>query len=730
MPRPTVLIATTNSVMAYALRARLREPCRKLGLRLDVCSGMSADEGLDTRAYESAEELFDYLDSRPSMELADTLVVLDIGAWLEEAFTPKATADDQGWHVTENRTGVAVELVLRFPQVFPVILSPAVPFVSESSLREGVVTPTKADIENDQWQGFQSVWKALCTRHRLKKEGDTCESACANESLMALNVPLHFVSPLDRGVGLESTLRRFAHGMRCWFDPTGLRALVKNRFLGTLFGEESDWSRTSTQRNILLKRLGHVAVAIDEEREFALFNAYAAWKYGRRAWIVVTYAEFKTHPLWTVDEGDTGNNEKVVVLRDIDLRFPDVPTNEPNIRKHLKDIYSDEWKKNPTDEKPSKLGDSWIVYAISGEVDVTEVETGDKKKYFKGNESKNRLGQKGSDGSIDYLGLPKPVTSIYGLKGVLEYELKRTTISSLNAVRDGKGGESGHGAPYLNLAMAESMLWRARRCKDGPMENLIGALLAGEAYELLLGMSKTTALEALLVQHKREVAAEVEFPGVSHDIRVDERRRDIDDTLRSLYRVDIKVDKGSREGAGETGNGLIKTARSKAVRGLFLSQFWAELRIKYREGEQFEAAESANVESFVHSKWWPWRYPNFLRTLDGVALFAKRYALMIATTLRGWFAAVSTFTLVMTVWYAALAGYSFNDGGGKAFLKIWHQVVLGSLQLAPADGFLKLTELVKAVGFYMYLAVAIHTVVSYVLFGLFISMLYRKATRA
>ena len=100
MPRPTVLVATTNPAMAYALRQKLSEPCRQLGLKLEICpegEKRDKDNVLETYAYASAEELFDCLAARPPMALADTLVVLNVGADLLEAFQPVALRDGDGW---------------------------------------------------------------------------------------------------------------------------------------------------------------------------------------------------------------------------------------------------------------------------------------------------------------------------------------------------------------------------------------------------------------------------------------------------------------------------------------------------------------------------------------------------------------------------------------------------------------------------------------------------------
>ena len=230
MARPTVLIATKNPAIAYALQNRLSNICLKLGLRLTICPEGDGEkvDGLDVATYRSADALFDYLESRSPMEIADTLAVLDLGIELEQAFRT-AVQSDNGWHVTkQRRAGVAVELLLRFPQVFPVFLSPAVPvndYLEEESSSETISPKTFNGCSDNQWGQFYRLRMALGSLN-----GEKTIQTAELDALPALRLPLHFVSPLDGGCGLESTLIRFANGMRCWFDPTGLRTLVKNRY--------------------------------------------------------------------------------------------------------------------------------------------------------------------------------------------------------------------------------------------------------------------------------------------------------------------------------------------------------------------------------------------------------------------------------------------------------------------------------------------------------------------
>lgn len=696
--RPVVLVATTNPAIAYAMKVTLVEPCRKLGLRLDINSGGEKDVAFDICYYDSAEAMFDYLEQRPPMELADTLIVLYLAAdELTSAFAPRATTG--GWHVTQNRTGVAAEMLLRFPQVFPVFVSVAVPAVSINP-----ETVSSGAIDTKFVPKGSPIWNELLSELAAKEPKTPLEDF---KYLMAGTVPLHFVSPLDGAISLGSTLTRFARGMRCWFDPTGLRTLVKNRFLGTLFGSTSDWENTQKHRSMLLGRLTHVAISVDEEREFALLSSYCAYRVGRRAWIITTYSEFADSPLWSREF-----NQDAVVLRDVDLRFPDFPPGQSNLRSDLADIRKDPWKFH--------LGDAWKARTISHDENVVSIADA-----VNWTPDEKRLGQR----YPEYAGLSKPIGSLYDLRSLLnriktDSPNKSETDSFASAlllpVRPLKGAIC-HGAPYVNLAMAESLILQSNRCKHGPIENLIGAFLAGEATELLLGMSQTTVLEALLLQHKKEVTVEVEFPGVSHAIDIGARRKDIEDTVTSV----LGVKGGTKKIAGP----------QSRIRDMYLSQFWAELKMEYRRGEQFAAAEAANRRSLVHSRWIP-----FLVRVRGFDVDAfqwtKSLMVNIASSLVWWLCAFLFANTVSVLLYLPLARTEAIDCLLQAHsICEWDtaslvlSTLVSSITLQPTALVSKLIDDPTFAGPQLLFATIFHMGASYLLFGLLISMLYRKVTR-
>lgn len=741
MARPIVLVATTNPIMAYALQERLKEDCKTLGLKLEVCpDGDESDvPGAEVRAYDSAEALFDALEKRNPVELADTLVVLDIGTELENAFRP-AASKDQGWHVTARRAGIAVELLLRFPQVFHVFLSPAVPIAKIAGNARHVQdtsTVEKISTASREWKSFRQLINSFSEKTKPSPVNSNGPSSQLITGF-AFQTPLHFVSPLDAGLGLVSTLARFARGMRCWFDPTGLRTLVKNCFLGTLFGK-GDWANTETQRESLRKRLDNVVISIDEEREFALLSAYTAYRYGSSAWLVTTFEEFENKPLWVSSETNKSND--VVVLRDIDLRFPDIPDKPPrgteSVRDQLKFIGSEIW--TLTDTGKHRLDkDKCFVRVVSSNPGVSD-------SWINYDSIVKRLGQYPPEGcpsykNVKYHGLKKPIGTIFELEKLLSKEGLNlsTLITEITPAKEPTEEPKltgGHGAPYLNLSMSASLLFQSRLCNGGETANLIGALLALEAYELLLGMSTTTALEALLLLHKKEVAAEIEFPGISHDIKIEKRKHDIEKTIYSL----LCKDKSNNE-AAEATNKLDKVGH------VFLSQFWAELRVIYRNGEHFQAAEEANSQSLIHSDWLDkfQKLSNFIGKKPSVKHLLNRSKgalVRVATSPLSWAKANLLSMLMAFVFYVLVGwynGYYKTITKADLNLKALYESVVTALELFLSVGLSSITlqpmwqvdNILKQVGACGHIVAILHLGAAYILFGVLISMLYRKITRS
>lgn len=722
MSRAKVIVATTSPVMAHALAHFLENPCLHLGLNLEICPGsqLSKSSELSSPAYSSAEELFDYLDSINPTILLDTLIILDTGAYILDAFKASISGNQTSsqWHQTKSRSaGIAVELLLRFPQLFPVFLSSSVPINSNLDSDEVMFTENLSPDTENEWGSFKIL------QNTLKNSIDPV----IFNNLYALQYPLHFVSPMDQGRGLYSTLIRFSRGMRSIFDPTGLRTLVKLYFLREIFKtdtENNDNNKEAAERlectlNPLKLRLKNIAIAIDEEREFAFLNSYTAYKYGRRSWMVTTFDEFDNKPLWVLPKGKTDSADTnienvypfdVVILRDIDMRFPDIPESRQYcddskreslaIREQLTDVYSDIWQYyNYKKQFINRIGKNWKIRCVSSSPGVLS----------KIDQNTNQYGQ--IHGERIYWGRSKPISTIYDLTLLLnDSENNKSIASRIESVSDKSKG--GHGAPYLNLSIAEALLIYSAQCKDGPVSSLLSALLASEAYELLLGMSGSTALEALRAMHKGEVSAEVSFVGVAHDLNIEPRINDINHSLTTLCKEDAIINK--------------ETTSSK-ISHIFLSQFWAELRIIYKNGEQFSAAEQANLESLAYMSW------SKLRISQGEGLTKlKLLILRIASSFKYWSGASLILVVIMAVFYGAFfSQFELSWNGLFNFFRIIHQVIISSLQVNPSPGFYPIDDTLKgSPDLGIYAISLIHFILSYILLGMFISMLFRKITRS
>ncbi len=177
-----------------------------------------------------------------------------------------------------------------------------------------------------------------------------------------------------------------------------------------------------------------------------------------------------------------------------------------------------------------------------------------------------------------------------------------------------------------------------------------------EAYSLLLGMSKTSCLEAIREIHLAEAATEGEFAAVSSAVDTRERRTDLERTARNLQ--------------------LDDEGRS------FLSRIWAELRLVYKLSEQFEASEKANAESLVNSVW-------AVRWLNSWPLsrLIKRVLVMPFRSLSCLLAVVLGLPAILTLLYCFLYGWVFSPNwtGIISLIDLYHHVLVSVIRPAPLN---------------------------------------------
>jgi hypothetical protein len=710
---PRILVAATCADIAGSLEKGLKALCKERGLLLQV--GPQPGGG----AYDSSEHLFFELSNMHPAELLDTLVVLHVGPALEECFESKVSNNSSGWHVPGTvKPGVALELALRFPQVFPVFLSPLAP----------PRDVTKATPTWPEFKGWLAGWE---------EDAKDDPTPGADSPMLPAWENIHFASSVDGFAGLKQTLDRFANGFRSVFDPTGFRSLMRNRFLAQVFGEPTrgsdkgeGWANTRDARGQLNRRLGKLAVVIEEESDLMLLSGYAAYKFGYRSWMINTYSEFANY-----GTPDWGQARDLLLIRDIDLRLPDIipsDNRQASIRADLRNIHSTLWV-----ERLAKKSD-FTARALSQDPDIVDAaelkparrHTGQCEiiAHLKARAAAagrpadlspakteafaRRTGQTcACSGRRKFAGLTKPLGSIYSATGLFDGGSAKTPslISTLPQAEEMRQ-QAAHGAPYMNLRIATDLIRQSRQCREGRETRplLVAALLGQEAYSLLLGMSRSTALAALREVHLAEAAVESSSTGITYSVSIRERRKDV---IRSVENV-------CPEEPGLN----------------FLAKLWADLRLVYKDGEQFEASERANIESLVNARWLtlPRRQRRRAAGLRKAVMRVKRALLQPLHSFYYLLAFWLIWSLILTILYCASQSRWVFSATGAGLLNFFDVYVRVLVAIGRAE---KISEEHLDVGSYGMLYIlnrvtdVLCAITSVLAIGLVVSVIFRKSTR-
>ena len=624
--RPSVIVCTTSDILAEAYKVMFESECRRLGLRLQICPGASGrvSQSRNANAYGDIEELFEYLDSLDIEILANCQVWVDLSPFeqIQDAFAARTIPDSppligHRWTNQKRVTwGPAARLVLKFPLIFPVFIHPV--------LRDFTF---RFHGDNPQWS------RDIKSSFFLRKD-------------------FHLVSPVQGNISdtkmFYKPLDYFANGHRCYFDPTGLRSTVKAAMLGLAIGETVtngreeviDTKAASGSVKILLDRLDKDCVVVEDEADQALLNAYIGWRKGFRAWLTTTYA--------ALEDGEPNPSGNIVtnrmIIRDFDLRFPDVPSGAHR-RKELMDV--DKWP------KPGWRTDNMQVRVISACACI--------------HDEHNLCIRK----PIQYLHQPMVMGSFlsdFEGYGELPIQTMMTRLETVQgqAVAGGNTDVSkGHGAPYANLAIAESLITRARQSQDSASCSLLAALLAHEAYELLLGMGLSSSLDALAILHIREVDAEVTSIGIANQIDLGPRAEEIEKTL------DILLPKSEERGI------TFKQEENRRTRKEFLLRLWGEIRSKLKNSEHFEESEHARQLVLTYSSL---LNSSLLRDLGDMADWLARIALLSFKLL---FFVVASLILIMSLYFIYQLTPMGADCGHPFILTFIVGFALSLMLLAP-----------------------------------------------
>jgi len=309
------------------------------------------------------------------------------------------------------------------------------------------------------------------------------------------------------------------------FDGTGLREWVHSLARGYHGDKDKETAK------YLPKRI-QVAVAIDDERSYAYFHTYAAYRFGFRAY-VVTEESLMDHLL-----GEDGRladpSDFRLSIEDLFLNFPD------RSDKHRGTHWSDLVQRT---EKLHALSQAGIlrIFVTSGQRKGTSQDRHERNRTFR-----ESLRLDGRMGTILY----KPMSGIFDLW---------KNAGLMRKLQDGRqyGHADGfiwppnyddvteidlshdHSAPGRLLEVATRLVVRAENLLQnvhGVIDAVQGAVLAVEAMELLGEKAQTTFLEALTLKQQFEAIAECQFYGVQSHFDVESRMEDIQLEVRELSR--------------------------------------------------------------------------------------------------------------------------------------------------------------------------------------------------
>ena len=638
-------------------------------------------------------------------ELFNTLLCIDVGEQLREALNAgrslNTLSPSASWtHDSQLQLGIVVRLICTFPHMTLAVLHD----LNSSELREVLRQELLFTLPPTFMKG-EELLEQIIQQHffNIQEDRPSCAKLCA-----------HFIE-----------------GQRNLFDPTGLRTLVKLRLIANIFSSTSDLGQpdlkhTEQQRKVLGSRLEQVMISIDEDASSTLFHAYAGYRYGYRAWTATSFYQFDQAHIWQ----SVAN--KHLVIRDTDLRFPDIDGRENvrdgkaqgSVRQRLESVYSDLWqflpknsedvlhtqnsdkssitkstlaesshKKNDSDAPIPKLGQHWKVRTVAATGHPIR-----NKPWIGASEREIRLGEiQGQSKQAHVLGLNKPLRSLYDLAQLMDWPQgsRPETLASRLTPPARLNSSAGHFAPYINLPLAGELLVQAKSLQgEDEMDWLIGAILAMEADEILLGMSEYTGLDAVRWLHRCEVRAEIRSVGFSGLIHIKPRKKELQCLVHARYRD----------------NSLSQDH--------FLSRLWDDLRTLYKGAEQFHASEEANVESFCKRKWLG--HHRFGHRIEEVL---RRVVIMSASSICTWSSCLVLSTLLFWLLYGTCLPHETvftNMFGYKVFITS----LIGEPALGLNDHFPAIYSP------WLQFVLILHLSSSYLLFGFFLSMVYRRITRS
>jgi hypothetical protein len=303
-------------------------------------------------------------------------------------------------------------------------------------------------------------------------------------------------------------------GISPLFDPTGLRNALRQRVL----------ENCNTSPRPLRRKL---AISIDEEVDYTYFNAYAAYRTGRKAWTAVSFRALREF-----DSADSplpagGLGGSLDVMQDLYLNFADRPAVWP---------ASCDVSAIPSEEQ--RFSNLRFLDLLCGRLKASTsrflVTVGHQRGADMLTLWRSNL-QYLSASSAKWGVIYKPVAGLHRLArltGLLSKDMSQRSQS--RKIRQEPGP---HSAPGRILLVANLLVDRARQviAEATTVQDAIhSAVLALDAKELLGQRTPTVALEAIGLQHEAEVTAESLFEGVRYNLDLKDRIHELETEIADV----------------------------------------------------------------------------------------------------------------------------------------------------------------------------------------------------
>jgi hypothetical protein len=450
-------------------------------------------------------------------------------------------------------------------------------------------------------------------------------------------------------------------------------------------------------------RRSYLAAAVDDEVDYAYFNAYAAYRFGYRAAAVTS--EAMTERLFALpkpgaDATPPCREQIELTFEDLFLRFADQEEgtdHQDSPESHLSLL------ENRDPRWPRLREARFRIFVTAGH------EKGGIRGTERAKENQDYLELKWKQEPTLhpvrwYATVYKPCSGLFDLwkSSELRSKLGEGRWPGLAPgfewpVEPPAEEQSGdHSSPGRLHELADRLIARAGRllkeARSVP-DAIHGATLATDALEYLGNRTPTTSLAALSLKHQLEAAAESMFYGVEYHVKVKDRLREIEREIRSI------------------GEWFRKSSRRR-------SELSAELKIvtellrRFREHGQFDQemdclarSRALQLNLNLRRHWWTFPVWPFRWYIHGLL---KNFPLFLAA---------------IVAWIALLWCLFFYSGVAKDASQGFLYGVASFLAVAPP------TDAAAVCGFWARMVVAFAVIAGFLNLGIFVAHLYTVLSR-